>query len=210
MSMNEHLLYISLILNFILFIGFTIERERFSKFVSSLNQIKYFRFIGNGIYFKIFKMVFLLVIISFLIVQLAGYVYTLAPVNNEYSNSIGLYLNSILIAVTGLYVIYTQDILNQSRSDQRIKYLEKRLECFYIPVKDIFEGILNNEYTVDEETFRKIGYYRYLAEEDVSSLFVQCITRGSKEQDIKKLVSCVTRDIDKCQDELNERTKKTK
>lgn len=48
-------------------------------------------------------------------------------------------LTTALILVTASYALDTSDMLKQSKKEQRIRYIEKSLESFYIPVQDILE-----------------------------------------------------------------------
>ena len=45
--------------------------------------------------------------------------------------------SSLLIVVTAFYALDTHGMLKQSKDKQRIEYIERSLENFYIPVQDI-------------------------------------------------------------------------
>jgi hypothetical protein len=79
--------------------------------------------------------------ISKLIVILAMGFYWKEPFDPTYTDAFNLYTNAMLttglVLLTAASVVDTQGILKQSKNDQRIRYLEKSLESFYIPVQDI-------------------------------------------------------------------------
>lgn len=53
--------------------------------------------------------------------------------------SANVILTSSLIVVTAFYALDTHAMLKQSRDKQRIEYIEKSLDNFYIPVQDILQ-----------------------------------------------------------------------
>ncbi|AKB49703.1 hypothetical protein MSBRW_0450 [Methanosarcina barkeri str. Wiesmoor] len=53
--------------------------------------------------------------------------------------SANVILTSSLIVVTAFYALDTHAMLKQSKDKQRIEYIEKSLENFYLPVKDILQ-----------------------------------------------------------------------
>jgi hypothetical protein len=52
---------------------------------------------------------------------------------------VNVMLTTALVLITASYASDTRDMLTQSKKEQRIRYIEKRLESFYIPVQDILE-----------------------------------------------------------------------
>lgn len=53
--------------------------------------------------------------------------------------SANVILTSSLIVVTAFYALDTHGMLKQSKDKQRIEYIERSLENFYIPVQDILQ-----------------------------------------------------------------------
>lgn len=53
--------------------------------------------------------------------------------------SANVILTSSLIVVTAFYALDTHSMLKQSKDKQRIEYIEKSLENFYMPVQDILQ-----------------------------------------------------------------------
>jgi ERCC4-type nuclease len=104
-------------------------------------------------------------------------------------------LTTALIVVTSKYVVDTGNILKQSKNDQRIRHLERSLELFYIPLIDIIDNDIN-----EWENFKKIGYYRYLAEDDVSNTYeiyvgTKC-DEGTKKTDYKNILETLKTNIE--------------
>jgi hypothetical protein len=52
---------------------------------------------------------------------------------------VNVMLTTALVLITASYASDTGDMLKQSKKEQRIRFIEKRLESFYIPVQDILE-----------------------------------------------------------------------
>lgn len=51
------------------------------------------------------------------------------------SNSITACATIVLVLITGVYAYTTHKILEQSRGQQKIEYIQKKLELFYYPLK---------------------------------------------------------------------------
>lgn len=76
--------------------------------------------------------------------------------------SANVILTSSLIVVTAFYALDTHAMLKQSKDKQRIEYIEKSLENFYMPVKDILQ---DKQYFLPEGYFAK-SYPHYKENED--------------------------------------------
>jgi hypothetical protein len=64
--------------------------------------------------------------------------------------SANVILTSSLIVVTAFYALDTHGMLKQSKDKQRIEYIERSLEYFYMPVQDILQ---------DKQYFSYGGYF---------------------------------------------------
>ena len=120
--------------------------------------------------------------------------------------NIGIYINGALVLaniaiviITYEYVKITQRILKQSKDEQKIKEIERRLEKFYLPFKSVInsyskiEYILNYHPSVFEQDPKYEEYlsdfkrdilnvfpYVYLASNDLKPLLVQFYSHFSK------------------------------
>jgi hypothetical protein len=81
------------------------------------------------------------------------------------SVSANVILTCSLIVVTAFYALDTHSMLKQSKDKQRIEYIERSLENFYIPVQDILQ---DKQYFLGYEELPKIklhydeNYKKYL------------------------------------------------
>jgi len=141
--------------------------------------------------------------------------------NPEYFTLVGVYVNTVFTLILCIFAMlsgfYACCSYFQSKKEQRIKYLEKGLENFYIPAINALE---NNSCTNDEmkQFFCKYWQYSYLADKEVYSLFTEYRKKIAKHPNnqnsnnadcdiFDELLNKVKEDIDKHQRELREQRK---
>lgn len=148
--------------------------------------------------------------------------------DNQTIAIISILITAVLAVITGIYAIDTHKILEQSRKERRIDWLERGLENFYVPIQTIFNSEDSFGYNGEkrkisyifsiEKNVNQIANYTYLAKPETRDLYLKCykeigdnkLEESIKEKNLKDLLNNVNNDIMDYQNELDKLTKYNK
>jgi hypothetical protein len=168
---------------------------------------------------EVIDVILFFILIIFTILMATIFARLLYDNTNKYETLTGIYANIIttivLAAITVVSVRKTQDVINQSKKEQRITYIGESMKNFYEPLRILLYN-QNNKfsygslYNLHQEKILEIGRYLYLAEPEARNSYLTC--RASMNYDelnknVRELVDQIHKDLGKQQKELDKLTK---
>lgn len=121
-------------------------------------------------------------------ILLTIYLASSIPVTESILGLLNVSFSVILITITAIYVFFTGQIVEQTNKNNKILFIEKRLEKLYYPLEDILQNpIVRNPvgYIVEEIDLNKIDNiipYQYLASKNIEELLNDFIKTAFNER----------------------------
>lgn len=102
-------------------------------------------------------------------------------------------LSAIAILISGVSFCYSSETIKQTERIEKIRRIEKSLECFYRPLQNSFKDHEDNPITVYNKTkYDDVGCYKHLAEPNTFRCFEVC---PQKNETLKELLHYLREDI---------------